>query len=317
MEKRGLGRGLAALIPENRQGAPVRELDPHDKASVMVRQIQVAHVEANPYQPRTLFDPEKMADLVASVREHGILQPVLVRRMGPDRYQLVAGERRFRAAEKAGLATVPAVVRECSDREQLEMAVVENLQREDIGVMEAARAYRRLIDDFEMTQDTVAQRIGKSRSAVANVLRLLRLPDEVQESLEQGEITEGHARALMMAEFSQAILHTWHETRKKGLNVRDTEKLAKKSRNAVAGGGPEAAIGVLRLPEPPAKGQHGTTTVGLDPNEADVADRLRQTLGTKVTIRYAAGGGGKIEIDFYSSQELERLTDALLSGERG
>jgi ParB family chromosome partitioning protein len=311
MEKRGLGRGLAALIPENRQGTADRDVAAPDKTAEMVRQIPVEQVEANPYQPRALFDPEKMADLVASVKEHGILQPVLVRRMGPARYQLVAGERRFRAAEKAGLSSIPAVIKECTDREQLEIAVVENLQREDIGVMEAARAYRRLIDDFEMTQDTVAQRVGKSRSAVANVLRLLRLPDEVQESLEQGEITEGHARALMMAEFSQAILHTWHETRKKSLSVRDTEKLAKRSRNAVSGGGPEAALGIMQTVDLATKTPAGSSAVS-DPNEADVADRLQQTLGTKVTIRHGAGGGGKIEIEFYSPEELERLTSALL-----
>src|SRR6476646_7664942 len=132
MQKRGLGRGLAALIPENRQSSELRGPAPQEEDG-LVRHIPVSQVEANPYQPRTIFDPEKMADLVASVREHGVLQPVLVRRMAPDRYQLVAGEHRYRAAEKAGLTSIPAVVKDCSDREQLEMAVVENLQREDIG----------------------------------------------------------------------------------------------------------------------------------------------------------------------------------------
>jgi len=315
MEKRGLGRGLAALIPENRQAAAGREPSSDTATPEMVRNIPVSQVEANPYQPRTLFDPEKMADLVASVREHGILQPVLVRRMAPERYQLVAGERRFRAAEKAGLASIPAVVKDCGDREQLEMAVVENLQREDIGVIEAARAYRRLIDDFEMTQDTVAQRVGKSRSAIANVLRLLRLPDEVQESLEHGEITEGHARALLMAEFSQAILHTWHETRKKGLSVRDTEKLARSARHAVAGGGPEP-IATGKKPST-HEGEMRLETAGApDPNEADIADRLQQAMGTKVTIRHGGSGRGRIEIEFYSQEELQRLADYLLSGDR-
>ena len=210
MQKHGLGRGLSALIPENRLANSDSLIAA--EADGAVRQIPVAQVEANPYQPRTLFDPEKMADLVASVREHGILQPVLVRKMAPERYQLVAGERRFRAAERAGLPSVPAIVKDCTDREQLEMAVVENLQREDIGAIEAARAYRRLIDEFEMTQDSIAQRVGKSRSAVANVLRLLKLPNEVQESVEQGEISEGHARALMMAESVPAILHAWNAT---------------------------------------------------------------------------------------------------------
>jgi ParB family chromosome partitioning protein len=313
MEKRGLGRGLAALIPENRQGVAAREPGSHDSAPEAVRQIPVAQVEGNPYQPRALFDPEKMADLIASIREHGILQPILVRRISSERYQLVAGERRFRAAQKAGFTTVPAVVKQCTDREQLEMAVVENLQREDIGAMEAARAYRRLIDDFEMTQDTVAQRIGKSRSAVANVLRLLRLPEEVQESLDRGEITEGHARALMIAEFSQAILHTWHETRKRGLTVRETEKLAKRSRSAMAGAPTEAAVGRAQLPGLNPSGQ--TTVSSADPNESDVTDRLQHSLGTKVTIRRGAGGSGKIEIEFYSPEELQRLADYLLAPE--
>jgi ParB family transcriptional regulator, chromosome partitioning protein len=306
MQKHGLGRGLAALIPENK-----RESDIDDDAPV--RHVLVAQVEANPYQPRTLFDPEKMADLVASVREHGILQPVLVRRMAPGRYQLVAGERRFRAAEKAGLDSIPAVVKDCTDREQLEMAVVENLQREDIGAIEAARAYRRLIDEFDMTQDTVAQRVGKSRSAIANVLRLLRLPDEVQQSLEQGEITEGHARALMMAEFSQAILYAWQETRRKKLSVRETERLAKRSRESMAAGSPAAGSADSLQSAAAADERRAGEVRALDPNEADVVDRIQQALGTKVSIRRGPGEGGRLEIEFYSAPDLQRIADLLLS----
>src|ERR1051325_6862145 len=154
MEKRGLGRGLAALISDTMTEA----------GESQGRELPIQQIAANPHQPRTLFDPLKMEELVASVREHGILQPVLVRRIGHERYQLVAGERRYRAAQQAGLAVIPALVRECTEREQLEMAVVENVQREDIGPLEAARAYRRLIDEFQMTQETVSQRVGKSRS---------------------------------------------------------------------------------------------------------------------------------------------------------
>lgn len=296
MEKRGLGRGLAALIPENRQ--PLPETLAQDEGSV--RELPVAQVEANPFQPRTLFDPEKMADLVASVREHGVLQPVLVRRVGPERYQLVAGERRFRAAQKAGLAAIPAVVRDCTDQEQLEMAVVENLQREDIGAMEAARAYRRLIDEFKMTQDTVAQRVGKSRSAVANVLRLLRLPEEVQDSLERGEISEGHARALMMAEFSPAILHAWQTALKKQLSVRDTEKLAKTSRESMV------------VTDAPKLDSRKSTETRPDPNEAYIVTRLQEAMGTRVQLRRTSGGAGKIEIEFYSEEELQRLMELLV-----
>ena len=190
MEKKGLGRGLAALISDS-----MAEGD-----GAQVRELPVSHIVANPFQPRTLFDPLKQEELVASIREHGVLQPVLVRRVGHERFQLVAGERRFRAAQAAGLTTIPALVKECSDREQLEIAIVENVQREDIGVIEAARAYRRMIDEFNMTQDMVSQRVGKSCSAVANMLRLLSLPEQVQDSVELGEISEGHGRALMMAE---------------------------------------------------------------------------------------------------------------------
>lgn len=307
MQRHGLGRGLSALIPENRQGSAERE-GFGAEADGMLSQIPIAQIEANPYQPRTIFDPEKMADLIASVREHGILQPVLVRPMAPERYQLVAGERRFRAAEKAGLGSVPAVVRDCTDREQLEIAVVENLQREDIGAMEAARAYRRLIDEFDMTQDTVAQRVGRSRSAVANMLRLLRLPDEIQVSLEQGEITEGHARAIMTAEFAQAILHTWQETRRKRLSVRDTERLARKARESMARGGPDTAAPLKRDSDGTAR----SSAEAPDPNEMDILDRIREALGTKVAIRRTAGRAGRIELEFYSEQDLERLTQILL-----
>ncbi|HLJ56767.1 MAG TPA: ParB/RepB/Spo0J family partition protein [Chthonomonadaceae bacterium] len=310
MQKRGLGKGLSALIPQHStaQSAEPTDRGPRDGDSVVV---PIEQVETNPYQPRTVFDAEKMADLAASIREHGILQPVLVRRMAPGRYQLVAGERRFRAAQRAGLSSIPAIVKECGDREQLEMAVVENLQREDIGVIEAARAYRKLIDEFEMTQDTVAKRVGKSRSAVANMLRLLRLPHEVLESVEQGEITEGHARALMMAEFSQAIIHAWNETRRKRLSVRETERLAKRSREAVASG----PAGAMPVAQPASGVDRGDRRAAEreDANNADVADRIQQALGTKVSIRTAPGGIGRIEIECYSADELERVADMLLT----
>jgi ParB family chromosome partitioning protein len=311
MEKRGLGRGLAALIPEAPEAG---------ESSGLVREIPIDQVAANPYQPRTLFDPLKMEELVASVREHGILQPVLVRRVGHERYQLVAGERRFRAAQAAGLAVVPALIREVSEREQLEMAVVENVQREDIGVMEAARAYRRLIDEFGMIQDTVAQRVGKSRSAISNTLRLLDLPEIVQESVERGDISEGHARALLMAKEEAAILRVWQMVIKnmdRRLSVRETEKMAREmlspnssGQNAVQAGGKEKRVQNDR-------GERDGDYLGADPNEAAVADLLQQALGTKVSIRHAAGGTGRIEIEFYSRHDLNRLVDLLLNEREG
>src|SRR5579859_8067775 len=173
MEKRGLGRGLAALIPE--AGGEER--------GGRVREIGIGQVTANPYQPRAVFDQAALAELENSIREHGVLQPILVREIGHERFQIVAGERRFRAARNAGLTVVPAIVKEVGEREMLEIALVENVQREDISAMEAARAYERMIQEFGMTQDGIAQRVGKSRSAVANTLRLLSLPVPVQESL--------------------------------------------------------------------------------------------------------------------------------------
>jgi ParB family chromosome partitioning protein len=302
MEKRGLGRGLAALISETMTG----------EDTVQVREIPVSQVVPNPFQPRTLFDPIKLEELVASIREHGILQPVLVKRVGHERYQLVAGERRFRAAQSAGLSSIPALVKEMSEQEQLEIAVVENVQREDIGVMESARAYRRLIDEFGMTQETVSQRVGKSRSAIANVLRLLKLPAEIQESVERGEISEGHGRALMMIEEPGAIQRAWQTVLKKRLSVRETELLAKEikeeGRPASVTPSPSSAStsGSLKSPS--------TDRLSVDPNEAALAESIQQYLGTKVSLRSNANGSGKIEIEFFSLQDLERIAELILHG---
>src|SRR5580700_7693656 len=197
MEKRGLGRGLAALMSET-----LTESDGEGH----VRQIALDQIAANPMQPRTLFDPIKLEELAISIREHGVLQPVLVRRIGHDRYQLLAGERRFRAALTAGTSQIPALVRACTEKQQLEIAIVENLQREDIGAMEAARAYKRMSIEFDMTQEAIAARVGKSRAAVANTMGLLDLPEAVQDSLETGQISEGHARALKGLKIAGAIL---------------------------------------------------------------------------------------------------------------
>lgn len=291
MEKRGLGRGLSALIPSG-----------GDAAQEGVRELDIGSVDPNPFQPRTLFDPVKMEDMVASVREHGVLQPVLVRRVGHERYQLIAGERRYRAACAAGLPRLPAIVRECSDQDALQMAVVENLQREDIGVVEAARAYRRLIDEFSLTQDAIARRISKSRSAVANTLRLLSLPEPVLDSLERAEITEGHARALLMIGGEAAIVPAWQTVVTRGLSVRETEALARSGRH---GEGRAATSGAVVQTS-----ARGTS----DPNETAVAEMLQQRLGTRVRLHRKASGGGHIEIEFYSDVDLERLVELLIGG---
>lgn len=306
MEKRGLGRGLSALIPdsmEETQGGQVRELP-------------LAEIVPNPYQPRTLFDPLKQEELVASIKEHGILQPILVRRIGHERYQLVAGERRFRAAQAAGLAVVPALVKEVEDRQQLEIAIVENLQREDIGVMEAARAYRRMIDEFQMTQEMVAQRLSKSRSSIANTLRLLNLPEEAQDAIERGEISEGHGRALMMAETPEAIQKALQMVVKRNLSVRDTEKLARELRAAAMSSSSSAGASNL-LPRTEsaesAAARLGERPALSDPNESALLEELQQMVQTKVALRRMPNGSGRLEIEFYSGDDLARILETILA----
>ena len=306
MEKRGLGRGLAALIPEAAGS----------DAQTRIREIPVAQITANPYQPRTLFDPIKLQDLVSSIREHGILQPILVREVGHERFQIVAGERRFRAAQSAGLADVPAIVKECGERELLEMAVVENVQREDIGPMEAARAYRRMIDEFRMTQETVSQRVGKSRSSIANVLRLLDLPAIVQDSLERNEITEGHGKALLKLKDAILIQRAWERAAKEQLSVRATERIIE---NMLA---PVMVPAAPVTPSPTSRtgivgnGDSATFGVTSDPHEVALTEQLRQHLGTKIFVKRDAKGTGRIEIEFYNEDDLERLFEIMLDGRR-
>ena len=292
MEKRGLGRGLAALISDS---APT-------KTGGEVISIPLTQLTANPYQPRTQFDIEKMEELTASIREHGILQPILVIKIGHEQYELVAGERRFRAAQTAGLSIIPALVKEFSKQEQLEVAIIENLQREDIGVMETARAYRNLIDEFGLQQDAIAQRVGKSRSAISNTLRLLKLPQEIQESVELGEISEGHARALLTATEKETMLAVWKSITQKSLTVRDVERLCRVSHETPK----EKTVEPNHQPESVAAQR-------ADPNEVAFAVQLQEKLGTKVSIRRMTASSGKIEIEFYSTDELERIGEILLA----
>lgn len=296
MEKRGLGRGLSALIPEIAEDATSN-----------VMEIPVSQIQRNPYQPRSIFDPLKMEDLVASVKEHGILQPILVKKVGIERYELVAGERRYRAAKAAGLARIPALVRQVTEQAQLEIAIVENLQREDIGALESARAYKRLMEEFQMTQDQVAQRVGKSRSAVANTLRLLHLPEVVQQSLERSEITEGHARALLGITDSVELVKAWERVVKLRMSVRDTERLSRETKESPLA--LDTSLGTTGTGESILRTE---TRSPRDPNVAAVSEELQHFLGTKVTLRQFGGGSGRIEIDFYSAEELERIVDILL-----
>ncbi len=277
--RNALGKGLEALLPGSGMAAPV--VDP--------RLVPIAAIAPNPGQPRRVFVEDSLASLAESIRQHGLLQPLVVRRAG-GRYELIAGERRLRAAQRAGLETVPVVVREADREEQFVLALIENLQREDLTPLEEAQAYRHLVDDYGLTQEQIAERVGKSRSAVANTLRLLTLPDSVKTQLERGEISAGHARALLATEDPAAREAMAREVSTRKLSVRDTERLAAKRRTRPL--------------------QRGAEVPRLDLNLRALADELTRDFGTRVRISRGKRGGA-IEMEFYSDAELSRLIDRL------
>jgi ParB family chromosome partitioning protein len=274
----GLGRGLSSLIPQRSQ-------------QVSTTEIPLARIRPNPRQPRQWMDAAELEALAMSVREHGVLQPILVTET-IDGYQLVAGERRFRASQMAGLERIPAVIRQLADREQLELALVENLQRADLGPLEEAHAYRSLVTEFELTHEQIAQRVGRAKSTIANTLRLLDLDLAVQAALSDRRISEGHARAIagLPVEQQARVAATVADQQ---FSVRQTEEL------------------VRRLREPRATSV--ATAPRLDPDLERVEEDLRRTLGTKVTLARSRKGG-RIIIEFYSDEELTQLYDRLLGG---
>lgn len=268
MSKRGLGRGLGALIP----GAD-DELSPVE--------ISLNRISANPHQPRKVFDQESLEELAQSISEHGLLQPIVVRPHSGN-YQLVAGERRFRAAKLAGLSSIPAMIMELTDRQVAEIALVENLQREDLNPIEEAEAYRRLVEEFNLTQEALALRIGKSRSAIANSMRLLNLIPDVKDLVAAGKITPGHARAIMTLKDSEQ-LSAAEKILNEGLTVRATEKRRKISR-----------------PKP-----------SQNPNTVEIQNQLMEHLGTKVLVEEKTGRG-RIIIEYYSAEDASRIVDNIL-----
>ncbi|MDI6827566.1 MAG: ParB/RepB/Spo0J family partition protein [Armatimonadota bacterium] len=290
----------------HKQEARGMDIDKNDNSShipqpaeiLSVMDINIDKIRLNPYQPRKAFDDQKLEELAESIRQNGILQPVVVRPVENGAFELVAGERRFRAAVLAGLGSIPAVARQITDKESLELALIENLQREDIKPLECAQAYRRLMDEFGLTQEQVAERVGKSRPAVANTLRLLNLPIQILESLEQEQITEGHARALLSISDPEEQLSVWKKVVKNGLSVRETERLSRMSATSRS----SRRVKVSRETR-----RHGQ----LDPHLADVEDKLRRFLGTKVTISCNHEKKGSIEIEFYGEDDLMRIIDLI------
>ena len=349
--RRGLGRGLAALIPESdfdmlsdvargsiapapvqlapsQPATPINALQPllestldsssqrtDDMAAVLdelpaqmaeanaslagqVRYLALSQIEANPFQPRQVWNETELDDLAASLREHGVLQPILVRplpgsKKKHERYQLIAGERRWRAAERAEIAQIPAIVREVDDKSALELAIIENVQRHDISAVESAQAYRRLADEFHLSQEKIAARVGKSRASIANTMRLLDLPEDALDAVRKNEITEGHGRALLTATSDGARRALLRRVVRDHLSVRETERLARE------GNLPEKFK--VRLPRADA---------------ADITrleDTLQRALGLKLQLRVRKRGG-QIVINYSSPEELQRLASRLSAG---
>lgn len=296
-QRKALGKGIGALIPS----APARRApvappvaapaEPGDR----VEKIPLEAIDLNPNQPRVHFEESDLQELSASVSEHGVLQPILVRPLPSGRFQLIAGERRLRASQRAGRGEIPALVKQISDDESLLIAIIENVQRADLNPIEEAQGYQVLLDDFELTQDEVAKRVGKSRPAVANALRLLQLPAEAQDHIRAGRMSAGHARALLGLDDPEAVEALTRSILEDKLSVRDVEKTVQEKRARPKNKAP-----------------------ATDPDVAVMESDLSRALGTKVTIAASRSGDGRgrVELNFYSNDDLGRLVEILLSAAR-
>lgn len=299
MKKRALGKGLRSLIPQAPPRAPRPDTEtPAGTLREGLRQIDLDLIQPNPRQPREKIDDATLEELALSLTQQGVLQPVMVRPAGEGRFELVAGERRWRAAQLAGLLKIPALVRQVPDDRILEFALVENLQREQLNAIEEAQAYEALSRDFKMTQQQIAERTGKQKTTVANAMRLLNLPGAVQEKVKAGKLTAGHARTLLGLEQPLQQIEAADRVVREGLSVRDTERLVAKLAKATPG-----KAGRPR-------------TVARDPNLVAAEESLQRELGTKVRIVQGKSGGGRIELHCFSGEELERVYELIIQAAR-
>lgn len=290
-KKMVLGRGLSALVTED-----------NGKSNEELREIDIDLIEPNKEQPRTRFDDEKLEELKQSIKENGIIQPIILRRTNFNRYEIVAGERRWRAAQKAGLKKIPAVIKQVSDEKLLELALIENIQRHELNSMEEARAYQKLIKTLGLTQEMVAARVGKDRVLIANYLRMLRLPDDIQKLVEEDKITVGHARALLGVDDQTIQRRLARSIMEMSLSVRETERTIKR---IAAGESVEKTISNKRKSN------------SIDANVKAAEEKLRRRFGTKVKIAPdGRGTGGKIEFEYYSDADLDRIFQLLMLTEK-
>ena len=281
--KKGLGKGLDSMIPEKKTKAELKEVA--DKSFI---EVKISEIDPNIGQPRKSFNEDELLELAESIKIHGVIQPVILTKRGK-RYELIAGERRWRAAKLAGLAKIPALVREYTDKEIMEVSLIENIQRQDLNPVEEAEAFNNLIDEYKMKQDDLAERVSKSRSAITNALRLLKLDEKVKAMLAEGLITTGHERALLAVEDKDKQQQLATKIFDEKLSVRETEKLVK------------------ALSEGKENKKEEKTSEKLVYRKLE--DSLKSILGSKVSIKSKQGGKGKIEIDYYSMEELDRITE--------
>ena len=314
--KNVLGKGLSALIPGMGMSVSVPSSDDAKDVSVLIEErvvevpyLEIALISANPFQPRKDFPEAELAELTDSIKEHGIIQPVTVRKLLNGKYQLIAGERRIRAAEMAGLKRIPAFILEVeSDRKMLELAIIENVQRQDLNPIEEAESYKRLIDECGLKQDDVAERISKDRTTVSNFLRLLRLPEEIKLSLRRGELGMGHAKAIMVVLDPARQLTLWRAAVAENYSVRKLEEFARR-----------AATDIAVTTGTPLRKKTGRPMKNASETEASsgaftpIETQIKHTLGTQVRIRPKSGEQGEIAIEYYSHDDLERLSDLLLT----
>lgn len=290
-KKSGLGRGLSAIL-QGEESADGRHQLENANELAGISEIPIEQIEANPHQPRTNFEEEPLKELAASIAQHGVIQPITVRQIGSDKYQIISGERRFRASKLAGIERIPAYIRNADDETMLELALVENIQREDLDAIEVAISYQRLLEECSLTQEELSKRVAKKRSTVANYLRLLHLPAEIQIAIREKIISMGHARAIAGIEDAAFQMKVFNAIIEKGLSVRQAEELARQGNNS-------------RKRALPSK------TVPLSFEQQKVKEDLENYLGTKIQITRQTEGNGKIVITFSSDSDLQRIIDLL------
>ncbi len=300
MARKPLGRGLSALLGEDPvKGAEVDEVEETASADRPPKalNLEISRITANPHQPRKRFDDKALDELAASIRENGVVQPILVRHVGM-RFQIVAGERRWRAAQRAGLHRIPAIVKHVEDENILQVALIENIQREELNPIEEAMAYRQLLENYSFTQEQLSERVGKERTLIATALRLLKLPDEIQALVANGKLSAGHGRALLLSDDKAVQMRTARAAIEKQLSVRETERVIK------------------RAAQPPQPADNKGVTQTRDPNVRLAETKMMRALGTNVRIKAGKGGAGKIEIEYYNSTDLDRLFNLLTDKEK-